>query len=234
MSISDNKSASLSIKFSEAKTKECPFCAEVIAAKAVKCRFCNEFLNTSKAAALMAGESSPEAGSEILYEANQSAAGIAGAIIKGTFFFGFGVFLTAYRLEGKLFSDSSGEMSSAFGRYRVLAGLTVAAIALIVLMMKIAQVKNSRYKVTADRIEYETGIFGKKVDNLDMFRIIDIKLRRRFFDYIFGIGTVELATKDESHPKFIFKDVPNARRLYDIIKKASLNADQQQRVVHLE
>ena len=220
------------IKFDEAKTRECPFCAEVIQAKAVKCRFCNEFLNTEKAKALMTGET--ESGNEVLFEANQSVAGIANAIIKGMFFLGFGVFLMAYRLEGKLLSDTAGEAASAFGRYRVLAGLAIAAIALIVLMAKIAQVKNIRYKVTADRIEYETGIFGKKVDNLDMFRIIDIKLRRKFSDYIFGIGTVELATKDESHPKFVFKDIPDCRRLYDIIKKLSLNADQKQRVVHLE
>ena len=54
------------IKFDEAKTKECPFCAEVIAAKAVKCRFCNEFLNTAKAKALTTGEA--ETGGEVLFE----------------------------------------------------------------------------------------------------------------------------------------------------------------------
>ena len=221
------------IKFGEAKTKECPFCAEVIAAKAVKCRFCNEFLNTSKAAALTAGESGQTEG-EVLFEASPSAWGIADTITKWMIPLCFGVFLMAYRLEEKLLSDTAGETSSAFGRYRVLAGLAIVVIALIVLMVKIAQVKSIHYKVSADRIEYETGIFGKKVDNLDMFRIIDIKLNRSFFDYLSGIGTVELATKDESHPKFVFKDIPDCRRLYDIIKKLSLNADQKQRVVHLE
>jgi uncharacterized membrane protein YdbT with pleckstrin-like domain len=205
----------------------------VIQAKAVKCRFCNEFLNTSKAKALTSGTSEQTEG-EVLFEASPSVWGIADTITKWMIPLCFGVFLMAYRLEEKLLSDAAGESASAFGRYRVLAGLALAAIALLVLAVKIAQVKNIRYKVTADRIEYESGIFSRKVDNLDMFRIIDIKLRRDFFDYIFGIGTVELATKDESHPKFVFKDVPDSRRLYDILKKASLGADQKQRVVHLE
>ena len=58
----------------------------------------------------------------------------------------------AYRLEEKLLSDTAGEAASSFGRYRVLAGLAIAAIALLVIAVKIAQAKNIHYKVTADRI----------------------------------------------------------------------------------
>ncbi|MHC4413398.1 MAG: hypothetical protein ACYSW6_10605, partial [Planctomycetota bacterium] len=35
--------------FERSQTKVCPFCAEIIQARALKCRFCGEFLNTDKA-----------------------------------------------------------------------------------------------------------------------------------------------------------------------------------------
>jgi hypothetical protein len=67
-----------------------------------------------------------------------------------------------------------------------------------------------------------------------MFRVIDLKLRRSFLDRVLGIGTVVLVTTDKSDPEFVFEKVRRARQLYDVIKKASLEADRQTRVVHLE
>ena len=90
------------------------------------------------------------------------------------------------------------------------------------------------YEVTAERIEWSRGIFDRRVDNLDMFRVIDLKLRRSILDCMLGIGTVGLITTDKTDPKFTFEKVKSCRKLYDVIKRASLEADQGQRVVHLE
>ena len=49
-----------------------------------------------------------------------------------------------------------------------------------------------------------------------------------------GIGTVRVYTRDKTDNKFDFYKVRRPRKLYDIIKKASLNADARQNVVHLE
>ena len=43
-----------------------------------------------------------------------------------------------------------------------------------------------------------------------------------------------LVTKDETDPVFEFEKVARPRALYDIIKKASLEADRKQGVVHLD
>lgn len=90
------------------------------------------------------------------------------------------------------------------------------------------------YEVTADRIEWSRGILDRRVDNLDMFRVVDLKLRRTLLDCIVGIGTVGLITNDKTDPEFTFEKIRNSRKLYDIIKKASLEADRQRGVVHLE
>ncbi|MHC5182112.1 MAG: hypothetical protein ACYSOW_09625 [Planctomycetota bacterium] len=43
-----------------------------------------------------------------------------------------------------------------------------------------------------------------------------------------------VVTKDETDPLFDFEKVANPKQLYDIIKKASLEADRKQGVVHLD
>jgi len=59
-------------------------------------------------------------------------------------------------------------------------------------------------------------------------------MRRTVFDCILGIGTVGLITTDKTDPEFVFEKIRDSRRLYDIIKKASLEADKQSGVIHVE
>lgn len=122
----------------------------------------------------------------------------------------------------------------AIGEYRIIAGLGLATIVVLILVIKIVKLKMTYYEVTAERIEWERGIFDRKVDNLDMFRVIDLKMRRTVFDVILGIGTVALITTDKTDPEFVFEKVRDCRLLYDVIKKASLDADRRTGVIHLE
>lgn len=120
------------------------------------------------------------------------------------------------------------------GYYRVMIGWGIAGMIILGLLVKILNLKMIYYEVNADRIEFSRGILDRRVDNLDMFRVIDLKLRKNIIDCVFGIGTVALETTDKSDPQFVFKKVRHCRDLYDVIKKASLDADRRTGVVHLE
>ncbi|MBN1393112.1 MAG: PH domain-containing protein [Sedimentisphaerales bacterium] len=121
-----------------------------------------------------------------------------------------------------------------FRRYRIIAGFGLAALVILMLLIKTAQLKATCYEVSIDRIEWSRGLLDRKVDNLDMFRIIDLKLRRSLLDCIVGVGTVTIITTDKSDPKFDFEKVHNPRKLYDIIKKASLDANRRNNAIHIE
>ncbi len=229
----------------EEQTKPCPFCAETIQAKAIKCRFCNEFLNSKKARDILAqsdedsdlGETSV-ASDNLLFAARPSLFGMAGVAAKSSLLIFFGVLLFGFELEEFL------NTHTAFGfnehqlyiaaQCRMALSLGLIIIVLLLLLLKALKLKMTYYEVTASRIEWSRGIFDRRVDNLDMFRILDLKLRRSLLDCIFGIGTIELVTNDKTDPEFVFEKIKHCRRLYDILKKASLEADQTQRVVHLE
>ena len=96
------------------------------------------------------------------------------------------------------------------------------------------ELKRIRYEISPDRIEFARGIFGRHIDNLDVFRVVDIKLHRSLLDCLTGVGSVTLITRDDSDPTFQFEKVKNPKALYDVIKKASLVADRKQGVVHLQ
>ena len=121
-----------------------------------------------------------------------------------------------------------------FRRYRIIAGYGLASLVIFILLMKMASLKATRYEISADRIEWSRGLLDRKVDNLDMFRIIDLKLRRSLLDCIVGIGTVTVITTDKTDPEFDFEKIRNPRKLYDVIKKASIDADRRSNAIHIE
>ncbi len=231
--------------FTDFQTKQCLFCAETIQARAIKCRFCGEFLNSDKAKALEADPEPDSQSSEdeetsdnVLFVARPSLWGMAPAMVKALFFIVLAGLLVRLPLENFI-NDLLGlglteSQSWTVGGYRIIAGFGLGLIVVLILVMKIVRLKMTRYEVSPDRIEWSRGILDRRVDNLDMFRVIDLKMRRSVLDCIFGIGTVGLITTDKTDPKFEFEKIHRPRELYDIIKKASLEADRRTGVVHLE
>lgn len=228
------------------QTKQCLFCAETIQAQAIKCRFCGEFLNSGRAKALQEAGCEPDsessedeqANDNILLVCRPSLWAMAPAVVKGLFFLVVAGLLVRLPLEN-LANDLLGlelteSQALVVGQYRLIAGLGFAILVVFILLMKVLKLKMTRYEVTSERIEWGRGIFDRRVDNLDMFRVIDLKMRRTVLDCIFGIGTVGLITTDKTDPEFVFEKVRSPRELYDIIKNASLEADRRSGVIHVE
>ena len=219
----------------ELAKKPCVFCAETIQAAAVKCRFCGEFLNTVKAKQLLEAQSEEDEDTdEILFEAAPSMFGLVSVFVKGAIVIFVAILLMKYSIERAGFLGLSESSASTVGMYRILMAVGIIFITVGLIAIKAVNLKMIYYEVTAERIEHSRGIFDKRVDNLDMFRVIDLGLRRTLLDCLFGIGTVFLETNDKSDPEFVFEKVKDSRELYDIIKTASLEADRRNGVIHIE
>ena len=227
-----------------------PVLRETILSAAIKCRHCGEFLNTARAKAMLTrpgqrdlpgGEpsadnedGSQEQTSAIAYSGRPTLWAIAWDFVKGAAMLSAAILIMAWHIERISWLGFSSQSIAVVGKYRVLLGLGTGLVVGLILFYKAWKIRMTHYEVSADRIEYGEGIFDRRVDNLDMFRIVDIKLRRNILDCMVGVGTVTLTTSDKSHPEFTFEKVKNSRELYDALKKASLSADRRTNVIHME
>ena len=81
---------------------------------------------------------------------------------------------------------------------------------LLIILWKWLAIKNTKYELTTQRIRTRAGVFSRKTDELELYRVRDYKLEQPFFLRIFSLGNIILETSDRSHPTMVLKAIPNS------------------------
>lgn len=114
----------------------------------------------------------------------------------------------------------------------------LAAVIVIIpvayLFIQYLLIRSNRYKVTTERIFFTTGIFSKKTEALELYRVRDIDMYEPFWQRMFKLGNVKLSTSDKTTPEFILKAVPKPAELLNNIRKAVENRRDVKRVRGVE
>lgn len=81
----------------------------------------------------------------------------------------------------------------------------------------------TKYMLTEKKLLIETGIFRRKEEEVRLYRIMDITLKRTLEERIFNLGTIHCCSADKSTPEFDIKRIKNAvnirNHLSDLIEK---------------
>ena len=69
------------------------------------------------------------------------------------------------------------------------------------------------YRLTKDRLLIKTGFFTTREDEVRLYRILDISLKRTLIQKLFGLGTIQCHSSDKTMGHF---DIVNVKNSYDV------------------
>ena len=107
--------------------------------------------------------------------------------------------------EGLMPGSSGGEELLYAGRPAAIQGLgglllAILTVGLSALVMWI-KARATHYRITTQRIVIEQGIFSKRMEQIDLYRIVDYVVERPFTQRLMGTGNLVLEAMDKTTPE---------------------------------
>ena len=122
--------------------------------------------------------------------------------------------------------------SSTWGWLRgTLAGwgtllLCLVGVGLIIVLIKWIANLATTYEVTSDRLILHKGIFSKSIDEIELYRVKDVRIDFTIINQMADIGTITITSSDETtrDAPLVIRDVDHARarreQLRDLVNTA--------------
>jgi membrane protein YdbS with pleckstrin-like domain len=99
---------------------------------------------------------------------------------------------------------------SAYWYWLALAPLPLLAVYVYVALIR----AGTSYKLFPDRLEVESGLFNRKIENLELFRVRDVGLRQGFLGRIFNFGDLYVHSTDSSAPDLHITGIDSPKDFY--------------------
>ena len=90
----------------------------------------------------------------------------------------------------------------------------VSLFLLIVLLYRFIYLRRIRYRIGEEQLVSEHGIFIRRVDYMELYRIVDFQEHQSLLQQICGLKTVRILSMDRNTPRL---DLIGIRRRDDIV-----------------
>ena len=117
----------------------------------------------------------------------------------------------------------------------VVAGLIIAVVCFVTVMWPLMPLAllpvagvfvyakvmraGSAYRLYPDRMEVESGILARRIENVELFRVRDVGLRQGLFGRMADFGDVYLHSTDSSTPGLHIRAVDAPKELYQQLRQ---------------
>ena len=73
------------------------------------------------------------------------------------------------------------------------------------------------YRLTSEKLLIQTGFLNRKEEEIRLYRILDITLRRSLGEIMFGLGTIHCCTADKTAPEFDIKRIRDSKEIRTLL-----------------
>jgi len=93
-------------------------------------------------------------------------------------------------------------------------------VPIIYAIVKWIQLRCRRYEITTQRVRIREGVFSKRTDELELYRVKDSTVLEPFWQRLFGIGNIVITTNDTTTPTLTLEALPNAAETREKLRAA--------------
>jgi uncharacterized membrane protein YdbT with pleckstrin-like domain len=114
--------------------------------------------------------------------------------------------------------------------------LGLAAVSLLIILVKWVQNLASKYEITPDRLIIRRGIIRKSIDEIELYRIKDVRIDFTIINQLAGIGRITISSSDETTREgdLILADIERAQERRETLRQLVDTARQQRRVREID
>lgn len=73
------------------------------------------------------------------------------------------------------------------------------------------------YSITDEKLLCDFGILNRTQEEIWLYRIVDITVRRSIFQRLFNVGTIHICSGDRSNPEFDIISVKDPLKVKDLL-----------------
>jgi uncharacterized membrane protein YdbT with pleckstrin-like domain len=132
-------------------------------------------------------------------------------------------------------SSTSGWLRGSLAGWGTLL-LCLVGVGLLIVLAKWIENVATTYALTDERLIIRRGIFSKSIDEIELYRVKDIRLSYSMIAGWAGIGTITLASSDETTrgAPLVLRDVADATRRRELLRDLVDKARQKRRVREID
>ncbi|HYN45672.1 MAG TPA: PH domain-containing protein [Allosphingosinicella sp.] len=114
--------------------------------------------------------------------------------------------------------------------------LALTVLALVIVMVKWFQNLAATYEITEERLIIRRGIIMKSVDEVELYRIKDVRINFSLLNQMAGIGRITIASSDETtrDGDLVLPEVQKARERREHLRRLVDTARQKRRVREID
>jgi uncharacterized membrane protein YdbT with pleckstrin-like domain len=93
-----------------------------------------------------------------------------------------------------------------------------AGVVLLYLLSVIVLIRTQVFEITSERVRWRRGIFTKRTDEMELYRVMDATLVEPFLLRMVNAGNIEIRSADVTTPRLVLPAVKNASELREKLR----------------